>query len=96
MNYSNLMAHSAERRPAIADVMLGAGIRVADDARGTSYREGVVVAIEPHGSGECLRVAVHKRVVERREETLPKGSVMVVDTEISVHLVQLTINKGLQ
>jgi hypothetical protein len=100
MNILNLRGHSVKRHFGNADVMLGARIRVADDLRGMSYHEGVVVAVEPmqgiYGAGECLRVAVNKRVVESREKLVPAASVMVVDTAISMDLVHLTFNKGMQ
>lgn len=92
MNVIDMTAVRSRRLRRQSDVMLGANIRVCDDDSGASFHEGVVVAVEAlateRGLGECLRVLIHRRVVDHEEQALTSARILVVDDAIPMHRVR--------
>jgi len=92
MNVVDMTAARSRRMRRRSDVMLGANIRVCDDDSGASFHEGVVVGVEmlasERGLGECLRVLIHRRVIDHAEQTLTSSRVLVVDDAIPMHRIR--------
>jgi uncharacterized protein (UPF0248 family) len=92
MNVVDMTAARSRRAQRQSDVMLGANIRVCDDDSGNSFHEGVVVAVETlateRGLGDCLRVLIHRRVVDHKDLAITSGRILVVDDAIPMHRIR--------